>query len=65
VKVGVMSARKSISVSRTYRHEPEHCSKALALLLQVPVRKEGGPPTAPKDDVKESNGHVATNHHNR
>jgi hypothetical protein len=55
-----MSGRKNISVIRTYKHEPENCARALALLLSKSVSKKGGSPTAPKDDVKESNGYVAT-----
>jgi hypothetical protein len=56
---------QNITVMRTYKPEPEDCARALALLLSKPVHKEGGPPTAPKDDVKESNGYVATQHHNK
>lgn len=38
-----MNARKSISVSRTYRHEPENCLRALITLLKKPVSTEGCP----------------------
>jgi hypothetical protein len=65
VKAGVMSARKSITVTRTYRPEPEACARALSSLLRNPLCKGGGPDTTPKDDVKESNGYVATSNHNR
>ena len=54
-----MSARKSITVTRAFRHEPGNCARALALLLQAPVRKEAAHPAAPKDDVKELDGYVA------
>ena len=46
-----MSARKNISVSRTYRHEPDNCLRALILLLEKRVCKKGGrqpPPTTRK-----------------
>jgi hypothetical protein len=67
VRASVMSARrKNITVFRNYQPVPEDCSKALSLLLEAPVRKlEAAHPAAPKDDVKESNGYVATPNHNR
>jgi hypothetical protein len=55
-----VSTRKEIAVIRNYKYEPDACARALELLLKASVRKEGGPATAPKDDVKESNGYVAT-----
>jgi hypothetical protein len=51
-------------VTRSYSPALSDCARALELLLKKPV-KEGGPPTAPKDDVKESNGYVATNNHSK
>jgi hypothetical protein len=70
LKVGVMSApRRSITVTRTYKHEPEDCARALALLLNQSVMKVADEPTrgglVGRDDVKESNGYVATQHHNK
>jgi hypothetical protein len=41
-----MSARKSISVTRTYRHEPDECARALITLLKKPVSNEGSPTPA-------------------
>jgi hypothetical protein len=39
-----MSARKpSITVTRTYRHEPDDCARALALLLKKPINKAAEP----------------------
>ncbi len=58
-----MSARKQITVHRSYKPDPDYCAEALELLLRTPVHKEGGPPTAP-DDVKESNGYVARKNSN-
>jgi hypothetical protein len=56
-----MSApRKSINVTRTYSYEEGDCVRALALLLNKSACKQGGPTTAPKDDVKEFHGYVAT-----
>ena len=60
-----MSTVPHIAVSRDYRPDPECCAHALELLLKSPVSKEGGPTTAPKEDVKESNGYVATPNHSR
>ena len=54
MKAGVMSARKQITVTRDYRHEPDDCARALELLLKESVRKEGGPTTALDDAKKES-----------
>lgn len=59
VKAGVMSAGKNITVTRTYRPGPDDCARAIALLLSKPVSKKGGPPTAPRDDMKGSNVYVA------
>jgi hypothetical protein len=48
-----MSApRQSITVSRIYEPEPEHCAHALEILLKASVRQEDSPnPTVP-DDAK-------------
>ena len=54
VEASAMSARKNISVSRTYRHEADDCLRALILLLEKPVCKKGGSPTAPDNARKES-----------
>jgi hypothetical protein len=51
-------------VSRSYNPDASHCTRALRLLLKESV-KEGGPPTAPQNDVKESNGYVATKNHSK
>jgi hypothetical protein len=42
----VGTTKRSISVTRDYQPELEDCTRALALLFNKPVRKEGGPPTA-------------------
>ena len=60
-----MSGSKRIIVSRDYQPQPEAMAEALELLLKTPVNQGGGPLTAPKDDVKESNGYVATANHSR
>jgi hypothetical protein len=59
-----MSCSKQITTSRNYQPVPEHCIKALALLLQVPARKKGGVRAAPDDTVKELNGYDAFKKHN-
>jgi hypothetical protein len=51
---GAMSTRKTISVIRPYRPEPDDCTRALALLLKKSVRKEATRPGGP-DDAKEIN----------
>jgi hypothetical protein len=43
-KAGVMSARRNISVTRTYTVAPEACVRALTLLLKKSVSKEGAKP---------------------
>ncbi len=43
-----MSARKQITVTRNYRHEPSHCVHALELILTKPVNKAARP--APEPD---------------
>ena len=55
----------STVVSRSYDPAPDQCVRALELLLKQPISKEGGPPTAPKDDAKESNGCIAYPNHSR
>jgi hypothetical protein len=45
-----MSARKTITVIRTYRHDPEDCARALELLLKKPVSNEGSPTPATLDN---------------
>jgi hypothetical protein len=55
----VRSNKQGIVVSRSYDPVPDHCARALALLLKEPVSKEGGPPTAP-DDAKGSKHDRAT-----
>jgi hypothetical protein len=35
-------------VSRSYSLTPDHCARALALLLKKPASKKGGPTTAPE-----------------
>ena len=50
MEASVMSARrKSISVSRTYRHEPDACLRALTIVLEKPVCKEAARSAAPND----------------
>ena len=38
-----MIARKSITVTRTYKHEADACLRALTTLLKKPVNHEGSP----------------------
>jgi hypothetical protein len=45
----VSSSRQNITVSRQYRPAPDDCVRALALLLEKSVIKEGGPATIPKN----------------
>jgi hypothetical protein len=47
-------------VQREYRTVPDACEKAIELLLKGHTKKEGGPPTAPEDDVKGSNAYAVT-----
>jgi hypothetical protein len=49
-----VSGSKKITVTRVYRHELDDCLRALILLLEKPVCKKGGPPTAPDNARKES-----------
>jgi hypothetical protein len=44
---------------------PEHCARALELLLKKSVGKEGGPALAAPDDAKEITSVRATQHHTR
>jgi hypothetical protein len=49
-----MSARAKNAVpvvARSYSPSPDHCARALMLLLKKPIR-EGGPATAPDDGTK-------------
>ena len=48
-----MSVRKNIDVRRTYRPEPDDCTRALTLLLKKSANKEAARPGVP-DDAKES-----------
>lgn len=43
-KAGVMSARRYISVTRTYTVAPDDCVRALTLLLKNSVSKEAAKP---------------------
>ena len=43
-------AKRSISVTRTYRRELENCARALELLLKKPVGTEGSPSPATLDN---------------
>lgn len=38
-------------VARSYSPSPDHCTRALMLILKKPT-KEGGPATAPNDGTK-------------
>ena len=40
-----MSGSKQTTVHRSYRPEPDHCTRALALLLEKTVRKTATEPT--------------------
>jgi hypothetical protein len=62
----VSSSRQKAIVSRTYKPIPDRCADALKLLLMKPVITEGSPSLAAlEDDVKESNGYVATENHSK
>ena len=43
-KAGVMSARRNISVTRTYTVAPDACARALTLLLKNSVSKKAAKP---------------------
>jgi hypothetical protein len=43
-KAGVMSARRNISVTRTYAVAPDACVRALTLLLKNSVSKKAAKP---------------------
>ena len=43
-KAGVMSARRNISVTRTYTVAPDACVRALTFLLKNSVSKEAAKP---------------------
>lgn len=43
-KAGVMSARRNISVTRTYTVAPDACVRALTLLLKNSVSKKAAKP---------------------
>jgi hypothetical protein len=62
-----MSASKgSVVVSRSYEAAPDECVRALRLLLNKPVSKEGGCGTAPNDEkVRSSNDSLATQNYTR
>jgi hypothetical protein len=47
--------RNTTIVERTYQAAPDHCVRALALLLRTSIRKEAAQPTAPKDAKVRSN----------
>jgi hypothetical protein len=51
MEASAMSARKSINVTRTYKHEPDQCVSAVALLLNtfLRARKEAARPAAPNE----------------
>jgi hypothetical protein len=44
----VRPSKQGIVVSRSYSLTPDHCARALALLLKKPASKKGGPTTAPE-----------------
>jgi hypothetical protein len=46
VKAGVMSTRKSITVTRDYKLEADACLHALITLLKKPANHEGSPSPA-------------------
>ena len=53
MEANAMSVRKNIDVRRTYRPEPDDCTRALTLLLKKSASKEAARPGAP-DAAKES-----------
>jgi hypothetical protein len=55
MEANAMSVRKNIDVRRTYRPEPDDCTRALTLLLKKSANKEAARPRGP-DDAKESRG---------
>jgi hypothetical protein len=59
-------SKRSVVVSRSYEAAPDDCARALRLLLNKPVCKEGGPATAPDDEkVRSSNDSLATQNYTR
>jgi hypothetical protein len=55
MEANAMSVRKNIDVRRTYRPEPDDCTRALTLLVKKSANKEAARPGGP-DDAKESRG---------
>jgi hypothetical protein len=49
-----VGGRKQVTITRAYKPVLDDCTKALALLLRVPVRKEAAHPAASNDAKKES-----------
>ncbi len=56
-----MSAPKNISVNRNYQAAPEHCLRALELLLKKPVSEKAAQPGGPDPVRKDLDAHTATN----
>jgi hypothetical protein len=59
----VSTPKQRISVTRTYRHEPDNCARALELLLKKSVNKMAAEPAQPdgRDDVRKGqDAHTAT-----
>jgi hypothetical protein len=50
----VSGSKQGVIVSRNYRAVPDDCVRALAMLLEKSVIKEGGPATAPNDRERRS-----------
>jgi hypothetical protein len=52
-----VSGSKKITVTRDYRHEPNHCLRALLTLLEKSVSKEGSPALAALKDTRGVTNH--------
>ena len=57
--------RNAATVSREYAPDPERGIRALTLLLEKPLSKEGGPDTAPDEGERSSNEFASTKKHTR
>ncbi len=53
--------RNTTIVKRNYQAAPDHCVRALALLLRTSTRKEAAHPAAPDDAERSPSAFDATN----
>lgn len=47
--------KRGMNVVRTYKHEPDDCARALALLLEKSASQRAAHPAAPNDAKERSN----------